>query len=73
MVQILPWSVLLFALGIPFALWPSRIATLYEVVDAIGRRSAGPVEPADWYVALVRAGGIAFLLVGALGVLGATQ
>lgn len=71
MAPVPPWSVLLLAIGVPFVLWPYQVARAYEIVDAIGRRSAGPVEPADWYVTLTRVGGIVFVVVGVAGVLGA--
>lgn len=64
MASIPGWAVLLVVIGIPLACWPYRVTLLHETIDAIGRRSAGPVEPADWYVSLTRVGGIAFLLVG---------
>ena len=69
MVQIPPWSMLLIAMGLPFVIWPDQITKLYELFDAIGRRSSGPVEPADWYVTLVRIGGGIFLVIGIVGIL----
>jgi hypothetical protein len=34
------------------------------VLDAIGRKPAGPVEPADWKVSLSRISGYAMTLLG---------
>lgn len=64
MVSIPPFAVLLIAVGLPLARWPYQIAMISEVLDAIGRKPAGPVEPADWNVTLTRVGGIGMVAVG---------
>ena len=71
MPEVPPWSVLLIAFGIPALLWPYEVARVYETIHAIGRKPAGPVEPADWYVSLTRIGGAAFLVVGILTIVAA--
>jgi hypothetical protein len=50
--------------GPPAALWPYQLARWEELVDAIGRKPAGPVEPADWKVSLTRISGYAMALLG---------
>lgn len=52
--------------GLPLAYWPYTLARWDEIIDAIGRKSAGRVEPADWKVMLNRYGGAAAAIVGAL-------
>jgi hypothetical protein len=71
MLQVPLWSVLLLIVGSAFVLWPYQITKAHEIVDAIGRRSAGPVEPAEWYVTLTRIGGGMFILIGIVGLFGA--
>ncbi|MCT9095410.1 hypothetical protein [Haloarchaeobius sp. HME9146] len=48
----------------PMVLWPVKLARWDEMLDAIGRRSSGPVEPATWKVALTRYAGVVWTLVG---------
>ncbi|WP_435361163.1 hypothetical protein [Haloarchaeobius sp. DFWS5] len=44
--------------GPPMARWPYKLAKWDEFFDAIGRKSSGSVEPADWKVSLTRWAGI---------------
>ena len=62
------WIVFGAVFGIPAAVWPYEFARWGEILNAIGRKPAGPVEPADWNVALTRVVGIglSILAVGAL-------
>jgi hypothetical protein len=46
------------------AIWPYRMARWSEILDAIGRKPAGRVEPADWKVLLTRVFGIGLSLAG---------
>jgi hypothetical protein len=46
------------------AIWPYRLARWSEILDAIGRKPAGRVEPADWQVLLTRVFGIGLTLAG---------
>jgi hypothetical protein len=50
--------------GPAMALWPYRLARFSEVLDAIGRKPAGRVEPAEWKVLLTRAFGVALSVLG---------
>jgi len=59
------WAAFCVVFGPPAALWPHRLARFEEVLDAIGRRPAGPVEPAEWKVSLTRLAGVGMTLVGA--------
>lgn len=59
-----------FSLGLPMARWPHEMARLNEIIDAIGRKPAGPVEPADWQVSLTRFLGIGLSVAGTLLLLG---
>lgn len=52
------------SLGVPMARWPYEMARLNEIIDSIGRKPAGPVEPADWYVSLTRILGLGASVVG---------
>lgn len=52
-------------IGPIMAIWPYHLARINEILDAIGRKPAGEVEPADWYVALYRVIGIVLTLLGA--------
>lgn len=58
------WGVIGLVFGPPAAVWPYTVARWGEVVDAIGRRPSGRVEPAGWYVALTRAVGVVLCVVG---------
>lgn len=40
------FGVVLVGLGAVTAVWPYRVAKIDETLDAIGRKSSGPVEPA---------------------------
>lgn len=59
-------AVFCLTLGGPMARWPHEMARLNEIIDAIGRKPAGPVEPADWHVSLTRILGLGLTIVGAL-------
>ena len=52
--------------GVPMALWPYRMARFEEILDSIGRKPAGRVEPADWKVTLTRVMGVALAVAGAV-------
>lgn len=59
-------GLLLVALGLPSAIWPTPFARFGERLDAIGsKRSWSEVEPADWYVGLTRLVGIGMVIFGA--------
>jgi hypothetical protein len=51
-------------LGPPAAIWPYKLARWSEILDAIGRKPSGRVEPADWKVILTRVFGIGVSIVG---------
>ncbi|WP_277554599.1 hypothetical protein [Halobaculum limi] len=57
-------AVVCFPLGLLATARPYTLTKAFEIVDAIGRNPSGPVEPADWNVALTRLVGAAFALVG---------
>lgn len=46
------------------AIWPYQLARWSEIIDSIGRKSAGRVEPADWNVLFTRIVGIVLVLAG---------
>lgn len=52
--------------GPPMAVWPYKMARWSEIIDAIGRRPAGRVEPADWKVLVTQAFGVLLALAGAV-------
>ncbi|WP_248515299.1 hypothetical protein [Salinarchaeum laminariae] len=54
-------------IGPPLWKWPRGIAKFQEWFDAIGRASAGPVEPAEWKVGMTYVTGIGLTIVGILG------
>lgn len=64
--QFLVYGALFLVFGVPMALWPNTISRWNEILDAIGRKPAGPVEPADWHVTLTWVGGIALSVVGGI-------
>lgn len=51
--------------GPPMAIWPYKIARWSEILDAIGRKPSGRVEPADWNVTLTRSVGVVLSCFGA--------
>ncbi len=55
---------ILILVGLAGAVRPYEVARLGEMLDAIGRRSSGPVEPAGWNVTLTRVIGIGAVLAG---------
>lgn len=72
--ELLAVGVVALLFGLPMAARPYGVARLREVVDAIGRKPSGRVEPADWNVALTRVVGLALsafaVVLGAVCVLG---
>jgi hypothetical protein len=50
--------------GPAMALRPYELARFSEVLDAIGRKPAGRVEPAAWKVTLTRLFGVALSVAG---------
>ena len=62
--EVVAWGIVGLVFGPPAAVWPYKVARLGELVDAIGRKPSGPVEPADWNVALTRILGAILSLVG---------
>ena len=62
----LAWALLGLGFGLPAVVWPARVARWGEVIDAVGRKPAGPVEPTDTNVYLTRAGGAVFAVFGLL-------
>lgn len=52
--------------GLPMALWPYKVARWSEIVDAIGRKPSGRVEPADWKVTLTYIIGAVMAIVGGI-------
>lgn len=51
------------------AIWPYKMSRWDEIIDAIGRKPAGKVEPADWKVLLTRVFGIGLAIAGAISAL----
>ena len=62
--NVVAWGVVALLFGPPMAKWPYGVARLSEMLDAIGRKPSGPVEPADWNVALARIIGVGLSLFG---------
>jgi hypothetical protein len=48
------------------AIWPYKMARWSEVLDSIGRKPAGRVEPAAWKVLLNRILGIVLVIAGVI-------
>jgi hypothetical protein len=63
-IQGLVFGLFFLTVGVAMARWPYTISRWNEIIDAIGRKSAGRVEPADWQVTLTRLLGIALSIVG---------
>lgn len=55
--------------GPPMAVWPYKMSRLEEIIDAIGRKQAGRVEPAEWKVLLTRVFGIGLTVAGGISAL----
>lgn len=55
--------------GPPLAMWPYKMSRWSEILDAIGRKPAGRVEPAEWKVLLTRVFGIGLAVAGAISAL----
>jgi hypothetical protein len=51
------------------AIWPYKMSRWSEILDAIGRKPAGRVEPADWKVLLTRLFGIGLAITGGISAL----
>ncbi|WP_460921657.1 hypothetical protein [Salinarchaeum chitinilyticum] len=67
--QLLTVAVVGILFGPPLAIWPRKLARWEEVLDAIGRKPAGRVQPADWKVKLTRVFGIGLSIAGAISAL----
>ena len=64
--EVVAWGIVGLIFGPPATIWPYKLARWGEILDAIGRKSSGRVEPAGWNVALTRILGIGFSLFGLL-------
>lgn len=70
--DVLPLVVLLLALlGVPLLVVPRGYIEFQKAFELIGFRNSDAVEPADWYVALHRIGGL-LVVAGSAVVLGAS-
>lgn len=67
--QLFAIAVVGLLLGPVLAIWPYKMAQLEEILDAIGRKPAGRVEPADWKVLLTRVFGVSLVITGVLAAL----
>lgn len=67
--QLITVAVLGLLFGPLLAIWPYKLARWSEILDAIGRKPAGGVEPADWNVLLHRVFGIGLSIAGAISAL----
>lgn len=64
------WGRILLFVGIFPAIWPYKLASIHEKLDAIGsKRSFSEVEPADWYVKWTRITGVAMVVLGVVFIL----
>jgi hypothetical protein len=60
-----PAAIPLLLVGAAAAVWPYELALWQERWDSIGsKRDYGDVEPAEWRVAVTRAGGVLAVLGG---------
>lgn len=64
--QLVAVAVVGLLFGPLLATWPYKLARWEEILDAIGRKPAGRVEPADWKVLLNRVFGIGLAIAGAI-------
>lgn len=62
--QLVTIAVLGLLFGPILAIWPYKLARWSEIIDAIGRKPAGGVEPADWKVLLNRIFGAVLAIAG---------
>lgn len=62
--EVIVWGTIGLVVGLPGAIWPYKSARWGEILDAIGRKPSGRVEPTDWNVALSRVLGIGLSLFG---------
>lgn len=62
--ELFAWGLSCLVFGPPAALWPYKIARWGEIFDAIGRKSSGRVEPAQWNVTLTRLVGLVATPIG---------
>lgn len=60
------FSLIGLAVGLVMAKRAYTISRWGEILDAIGRKSAGRVEPADWNVWLTRAAGVLIAAISAV-------
>ncbi|RDI72226.1 YIP1 family protein [Halopelagius longus] len=62
--QAVGYGVVLAALGAPFLVAPREVIEFNKQFELIGFRNTRSVEPEEWYVALHRFGGLAFVGLG---------
>lgn len=61
---VVAWGIVGLLFGPPAVVWPATVARWSEVLDAIGRKPSGRVEPADWNVALTWLLGVGLSVFG---------
>lgn len=64
--EIFAWGVVGLVFGPPMAIWPYKLSRWGEIIDSIGRKPSGRVEPADWKVAFNKFIGVGLSIVGVL-------
>ena len=62
--EVIVWGIVGLLFGPPMAIWPYKLTRWNEILDSIGRKSSGRVEPAGWNVALTKFAGIGLSLFG---------
>lgn len=67
--QLFAIAVVGLVFGPLMAVWPYKLARWSEILDAIGRKPAGRVEPAEWKVLLTRLFGIGLVIAGGVSAL----
>ncbi|WEL18811.1 putative membrane protein [Halorhabdus sp. SVX81] len=63
-------AVIGLVVGLVLIRWGYTIARWREIIDAIGRKRAGRVEPADWHVGLVKSVGVVLVVYSSVIVIG---
>lgn len=66
--ELLAYGLPALLFGFLSAYYPEKTARFEERIDAIGRKPAGPVEPAGWKVGLNRVVGAGMVIFGVLAV-----
>ncbi|AHG00767.1 hypothetical protein HALLA_06475 [Halostagnicola larsenii XH-48] len=62
--EIVAFGIVGLIFGPPLAIWPYKLARWNEILDAIGRKPSGRVEPAEWNVTLHRLTGLGLSAIG---------